>query len=164
MHEVGTRAWRRPAGAEDEGLLFEVFSSTWEHAVAAMPDPAIKRHFLRLQHISQESRFASRYPALQRFVVVAGNEPCGRLYLQWTDDTLHIVDIALLPPFRGRGLGTTLTTDLMEEAAARGCRVTLRVDRADPGLTRLYTRTGFRLVSADHFDALLEWDPGAAQT
>lgn len=162
QQSVGTRAWLRPACAEDEGVLFDVFSSTWQHAVATMPDPAIRRHFLRIQYTSQEGRFASRYPALERYVVVADAEPVGRLYLQWTDDTLHIVDVALLPPYRHQGLGTRLTTELMEQAAARGCRVALRVDRAEPGIARLYTRTGFRIVSADHFDAHLEWDPAAA--
>lgn len=162
QQSVGTRAWLRPACAEDEGILFDVFSSTWQHAVATMPDPAIRRHFLRIQHISQESRFATRYPDLERYVVVAGDESVGRLYLQWSDDTLQIVDVTLLPSHRNRGLGTGITTELMQQAAARGCRVALRVDRAEPRLVRLYSRTGFRLVSADHFDAHLEWDPGTA--
>ena len=162
QQSVGTRAWLRPACAEDEGVLFDVFSSTWQHAVATMPDPALRRHFLRIQHISQESRFATSYPDLEQYVIVVDDDPVGRLYLQWSDDTLQIVDVTLLPAHRDRGLGTAITTGLMQQAAARGCRVRLRVDRAQPRLVRLYTRTGFRLVSADHFDAHLEWDPGAA--
>ena len=67
MQQVGTRAWRRPARAEDEGILYGVFSSTWQHEVAALPDPALARHFLRIQYTAQDRRFAARYPDLERW-------------------------------------------------------------------------------------------------
>ena len=46
-------------------------------------------------------------------------EPVGRLYVARWSDEIRIVDIALLPAFCNRGLGTTLVRALQAEAAAR---------------------------------------------
>jgi len=162
MPEVGTRAWRRPAGAEDEGVLYDVFSSTWVHAVAAMPNPALAQHFLRIQYTAQDRRFAARYPGLERWVVMVGDEPAGRLYLHRTATTLHIVDLSLLPAHRGQGIGTTLTEETMAEATVRGLTLTLRLPRTSERALPVYERAGFHVVAEDDLDLVLEWTPRRA--
>lgn len=164
MQQVGTRAWRRPASAEDEGVLYEVFISTWQHAVVAMPNPALARHFLRIQYTAQDRRFAARYPDLERWVVMVDDEPAGRLYLHRSPTSIDIVDVSLLPAFRSRGIGTALTTELMDEAAARGLSVTLRLPRSTETALPLYERAGFRLTTSDDLDLYLEWTPPGLAT
>lgn len=159
MHEVGTRAWLRPADAEDEGVLFETFSSTWQHAVEAMPNPALAQHFLRIQYIAQERRFATRYPELERLVVMVGGDAAGRLFLYRSTTSIYLVDLALLPPFRGRGIATTITRELMDEAVAQHLSVTVRIERTNSVAHERCRRAGFRPVSADHVDVYLEWTP-----
>jgi hypothetical protein len=46
----------------DEPFLFDVFCTMLADEVAAMPDPRLVRHFLRIQHTAQETRFATRFP------------------------------------------------------------------------------------------------------
>lgn len=164
MHEVGTRAWRRPARAEDDGILYDVFSSTWQRAVAAMPDPALTCHFLRIQYTAQERLFAARYPDLERSVVMVGDEPAGRVYLHRSPTSIRIVDLSLLPAFRGRGIARALVTELLNEAAERGRTVTLRLPRSNEGALPRYEEAGFRLVSGDDLDLHLEWTPPARAT
>jgi len=53
------------------------------------------------------------------------------------------MDIALLPEFRGRGIGTALLSALIEEAEREGKRVSIHVERYNPA-RRLYARLGFR--------------------
>jgi ribosomal protein S18 acetylase RimI-like enzyme len=57
----------------------------------------------------------------------------------------RIVDIALLPEQRGKGIGTALLRDLLAEADGTGKRVTIHVERLNPAL-RLYERLGFRVA------------------
>ena len=52
------------------------------------------------------------------------------------------MDIALLPEYRGRGIGTALLEELLVEADATGRRVTIHVERFNPA-RRLYERLGF---------------------
>ena len=62
-----------------------------------------------------------------------------------TDDELRIVDIALLPQWCNRGIGSALVTALQGEAAAAGKPLRIHVERFNPAL-RLYERLGFRQI------------------
>jgi predicted GNAT family acetyltransferase len=53
------------------------------------------------------------------------------------------VDIALTPPYRGRGLGTRLLRGLIAEAEQSGRPLSLHVETHNPA-RRLYERLGFR--------------------
>jgi ribosomal protein S18 acetylase RimI-like enzyme len=57
------------------------------------------------------------------------------------DTEIRIVDIALLPEHRGKGIGTRLLRDVI----AQGKRVTIHVERMNPAL-RLYERLGFEVA------------------
>jgi ribosomal protein S18 acetylase RimI-like enzyme len=64
----------------------------------------------------------------------------GRLWLDEGDDRLHILDIALLPAWRGRGLGTRCLQALAEAAGQRP--LSIHVEIHNPA-RRLYERLGF---------------------
>ena len=68
----------------------------------------------------------------------------GRLYVHRGDAEIRVVDIALLPEFRGAGVGTQLMRGLQAEATKSGRRLTLHVDASNVGARRLYERLGFR--------------------
>ena len=51
-----------------------------------------------------------------------GGEDIGRLYIERWPSQHRIIDIAFLPDHRGRGFGTALLRDLIDEAAAAARR------------------------------------------
>lgn len=159
MGSLGRLAYLRPCVPEDESFLYDVFCTTWASEVAALPNPNLAPHVLRIQHISQERQFTTRYPGHQRFVVIHDDEPAGRLYVHQRGSTMHVVDLTLLPRFRARGLGTLLTRDLFDEATAHGSSVTIRLARRNVRACDLYSSLGFRLVRADDVDSFFEWTP-----
>ena len=61
------------------------------------------------------------------------------------DREIRIVDIALLPEYRGKGIGNGLLRDLLAEADADRESVTIHVERLNPAL-RLYERLGFAVA------------------
>ena len=62
-------------------------------------------------------------------------------------DEAHITNIAVLRPFRGRGIGKKLTLTLMQYAANLGVRyMTLEVRRSNDTAQRLYISAGFEKV------------------
>jgi ribosomal protein S18 acetylase RimI-like enzyme len=75
-------------------------------------------------------------------VIVAGGEDAGRLYVARWEDEIRIVDIALLPEFRGRGIGSALLRDLIDEAEAAGRPLSIHVEQNNPARP-LYDRLGF---------------------
>ena len=75
---------------------------------------------------------------------------------------LHIIDIALLPAWRGNGIGTAVLEALKAQARTAGLGISNMVERYNPAL-RLYLRLGFAEI-ADHGIYLeLEWRPNDAQ-
>ncbi|MGN6578141.1 MAG: GNAT family N-acetyltransferase [Nocardioides sp.] len=150
----------RPATDDDDAFLFEVYCTTKREQVAALPDPRLAAHFLRIEYTAQNRRFAQRFPGYERWVVLADGTPAGRLYLHRSPSLLQVVDVTLLPDHRGQGLGSRLMRLVLDEAAAAEQIVTLRVSRSNPRAARLYDAIGFRLVNEDDLDVYFEWTPG----
>jgi len=161
MRSLGRLSYLRPCEDNDDGFVYDVFCTTWENEVAALPNPNLARHVLRIQHIAQERRFASRYPGHHRFVVMVDGEDAGRVYVHEGHSALHIIDLTLLPEFRSDGVGTRLARDLLAYATERGMSVTLRVPRRNQRAGALYSSLGFELVRVDDLDSYLEWAPQA---
>jgi ribosomal protein S18 acetylase RimI-like enzyme len=162
MGSLGRLAYLRPCEDDDDGFLYDVFCTTWENEVAALPNPNLAQHVLRIQHIAQERRFASRYPGHHRFVVLVDGEDAGRVYVHEGHSSLHVIDLTLLPAFRSAGVGTRLARDVFGYAAERGMSVTLRVPRRNRRACELYSSLGFRLVRVDDLDNYFEWRPPEA--
>jgi ribosomal protein S18 acetylase RimI-like enzyme len=66
----------------------------------------------------------------------------------YVDKDTPELSIAVLPDYRGKGIGSALLTALLDAAAERFPAVSLSVSRDNPAL-RLYTRFGFTVVSDD---------------
>lgn len=133
----------RPAAADDEPLLRRVYASARADELAPVPWPEeAKTAFLDQQFDAQDVHYHTYYPDASFEVIVVDGEPAGRLYVHRSANELRVMDIALLPQFRGRGVGTGLLRDLLAEAFAAGRRVGLHVEKSNPAL-RLYQRLGF---------------------
>jgi ribosomal protein S18 acetylase RimI-like enzyme len=154
----------RPCTEADDAFVYDVFCTTWESEVAALPNQNLAQHVLRIQHIAQERRFASRYPGHQRYIVLADGEPAGRLYVHESASTIHVVDLTLMPRFRDRGLGSQIFRDLFAHATQTGATITMRVERRNERATMLYSRLGFELTTMDDLDNYFEWVPVRAAT
>ena len=149
----------RSATDEDREFLLRVYESTREDEMALVPWPdEQKSAFLRMQANAQDVDYRRRYPAAAFLVVERDGDPIGRLYRHEEDGVLYVVDIALLPAWRGQGIGTALLRDVLAEADRRGVVVELHVEHWNPA-RRLYERLGFTQVAADGVYALLRRDP-----
>ena len=156
----------RVATSADTEFLFQVYASTRLEELAVTGWNAEQIHaFLRSQFAMQDKQYRLLYPDA-RFEVVGlddpstgrtmdpfldnpGGLPVGRIYVNSDAQALHVLDIALLPAFRRRGLGTALLNAVQAEAAASGRRVGLYVERNNPALG-LYRALGFESVDPDH--------------
>jgi ribosomal protein S18 acetylase RimI-like enzyme len=98
-----------------------------------------------MQFDAQATWYAAHYEGATFDVVVVEGEPAGRLYVHRGEREIRIVDIALLPEYRGRGVGTSLLGKLLAEADLAGKSVTIHVERLNPAL-QLYQQLGFSLA------------------
>lgn len=148
----------RPATPDDRPFLWQVYASTRtdELAQVAWPEEH-KQAFLDQQFNAQDAHYRTYYPTAQFMVIECAGEPVGRLYLADWPGEIRIMDIALLPAFRGRGWGTALLQAVLEQARVRGLAVSIHVEKFNPAY-RLYTRLGFRPVGEHGIYDLLRWE------
>lgn len=128
----------------DREFLKAVFFSTRvdEFAASGLSVTEIDA-LLAHQFDMQDSYYRRHYPAGRFDVVMAGELPVGRLYHDWKRGRgLNVIDIALLPAFRGAGIGTRLMRALVARAAQAGLAVNLYVEVNNP-VQSLYRRMGF---------------------
>ena len=105
-----------------------------------------------------------REPLSHFFVAVLGGAVIGYYGFIHILDELHILNVAVSPDFRGRGVGTLLMKDLTERAYSLSARaVTLEVRQSNVAAIRLYERVGFVLSGVrpryytDKENALIYW-------
>lgn len=148
----------RPAAEADEPFLLQVYGSTRAEELAVTGwDEATKAAFVQHQFRAQQDYYRANYTGASYDVILVDGEPAGRLYVARWDDEIRVMDIALLPEFRGRGAGERLIRELMAEAADAGKAVTIHVEAQNRALT-LYRRLGFELVEERGVYLLLRCD------
>ena len=123
--------------------------------------PGQREAFLEQQFAAQDASYRARYPDGDLQVVELGGTAIGRLYVGRLPGEIRLVDITLLPAYRGRGIGSGLVWELMAEAAATGSNMTLYVEAFNPA-HRLYNRLGFRKVEEHGVYELLAWGAAAS--
>ncbi len=134
----------RPVEAADGPFLRRLFYSTrWDELQpTGWPDEA-KTGFLDQQFGFQQRHYDTAFPGAEFYLVLRHGEPIGRLYIAVLDRILHLMEISLLPDWRGHGLGAALLATLQQAVrAGHADEILLNVLTTNPA-RRLYTRLGF---------------------
>lgn len=170
----------RPAQRSDEPWLRMLFASSQPAlcALAALPDDLGQR-LLQMQYDARQAQYGARWPrAVQQLILAplavnlaashddqdcaaqaqspepgTGTRPGTAVGMVWTvrsTSAIHVLDMALLPPWRGLGIGSRCLRALLDQAAVEQRAVKLQVARDNPA-RRLYARLGF--VPDDAIDA-----------
>jgi ribosomal protein S18 acetylase RimI-like enzyme len=151
----------RPETDADIAFLMRLYASTRAEELAPVPWSAEQKAAFLAQQFDAQRRHYRAYADCAFDVIEKNGEPAGRLYLQAQPSRLHIVDVALLPAWRGHGVGAMLLEGLQAAGRACGKGVSTFVERFNPAL-RLYRRLGFAEI-ADHGVYLeMEWRPAAS--
>src|SRR5438045_8641889 len=148
----------RPITAEDDSFLAGVYASTRAAELAQTGwNEEEKALFCRRQFDAQTAHYSANYPGASFQVIERDGEPVGRLYVARWEKEIRIVDITLLPEFRGAGIGTKLLRELQDEASSAGKSLTIHVERFNPA-QELYQRLGFQQVEDKGVYLLMSWE------
>ena len=153
----------RPETDADIPFLTQLYASTREDELAPVPwTDEQKQGFLAHQFRLQRHHYRTYFGDTAFDVIEQNAAPAGRLYLQIRQTQLHVIDLALMPDWRRRGIGTAILQAVHTAACADGKAVGIMVEKFNPAL-RLYRRLGFTDL-ADHGVYLeMEWLPNDVQ-
>ena len=137
----------RPASAADDDFLRCVYAASRADELALTGWDATQRQdFVSMQYRAQAAHYQAHWPDAHQSVLVAWQNglahDAGWLWLDQRAETIHLLDIALLPAFRGQGIGTRCLQTLMQQAAISDRALTIYVEAGNPA-RRLYERLGF---------------------
>lgn len=159
---VGRPVSLRQVGPDDESFLFELYASTREEELALVAwGAAVKTAFLRQQFHAQQMHYRGTYPNAMDQVILHDDRPVGQISVARSAREIHLIDIALLPGWQGRGIGTALIGDLLREADRAGTPVRLHVFVGNHRARRLYERLGFAPIGGADLHILMERCPGS---
>jgi len=147
----------RRATEADREFLVSLYASTREQELRQVSwAEGAKEAFVEHQFAAQDHHYRSNYPGATFDVVEVDGEAAGRLYVFRGAEDIRIMDIALAPGFRGRGIGTELLRGLMAEASATNRSLSIHVEVDNPA-QRLYERLGFVPAGEHGVYVLMRW-------
>jgi ribosomal protein S18 acetylase RimI-like enzyme len=142
----------RPATAADDPFIAHLFKTARaeDFAAAGLPAQVLDR-LLEQQFFAQTRGYALQFPGAISLVVLRRDEPVGRLILEAGGRSWRLIDIVLLPSWRGQGIGGDLIAAVARAAqAAEADELCLTVFSTNFAARRLYDRLGF--VETGHDD------------
>jgi ribosomal protein S18 acetylase RimI-like enzyme len=136
----------RSINPTDQPFLQTLYASTREEEMALVDwGDRQKAEFLQMQFNAQHQYYQTNYTQTAFQIILMHGEPIGRLYVARWEKEIRIVDLALLPEHRDRGIGSQILKDLLAEGKQQNLPVRIHVEQYNRAL-RLYERLGFQKI------------------
>jgi N-acetylglutamate synthase-like GNAT family acetyltransferase len=143
----------------DMAFLCELYRTTrWDEVMQAPWDDQQRRKFLQQQFEAQHKHYQSYYPHAKYLIIYKDKEAIGRIYVDRDNNSICLIDIALLPEFKNEGLGTKLLKELLLEAQQTQKKVVIHVEKFNPAY-QWYLTYGFHQVEDKGVHQYMEWYP-----
>jgi len=136
----------RAAQAKDEAFLRSVHNAgrAWEFAaLRGKVEEGVLETVLEQQYSAQHDIYFNSFTLAKYALVEWCGRPIGRLYADFRDAEIRLLDLNILPAYRGRRIGEIVLRGLCGQAAATHVPVTLQVHPFNRA-RQLYKRLGFK--------------------
>lgn len=121
----------------------------------------IKKRFIEQQFFAQHEYYQKNYIGAKFYIIKKDHVTIGRLYIDYHFEKrgIRIIDIALLPNWRNKNIGSSILKEVLKKAALNKQNVSIHVESFNPAM-ELYKRLGFEKISETNgVYHLLEWSP-----
>lgn len=143
----------------DDLFIESVYRSTREEELKVTQWSELqKSSFIIMQSMAQLAEYRTKFPDAVYQVIVYNKKEAGRLYTWENDNEIRLIDITLLPKFRGKGIGSTLLKELIKKSNRVQKKISLHVEAANTAL-HLYTRLGFMHINTNVHHFYMEKHP-----
>jgi GNAT superfamily N-acetyltransferase len=148
----------RLAAPEDDPFLVALYGSTRAEELAQVEwEDGQKEVFVKWQFDLQHREYYTRFPDAEYRLILVDNHPAGRIWIGRDTEQIRLLDIALLPEFQNRGVGTVLIRWLIDEARSSGKALRHMVYVLNNDAERFYERLGFAMIEDLGAYKHMEW-------
>lgn len=156
---LSERVSLRPAAIPaDEDFLKDLYASTREDIDTLPLAAEQKNSLLLMQYEAQKQGYAAHAPDAVHYIVVFDGEPIGRYMVDRGLTRILGVDLALLPRFRGMGIGSHILRTTFKEAAETNRSFVFEVVKTNRAY-ELYQRLGCVVTGETSTHYKMAWQP-----
>lgn len=105
---------------------------------------------------AQNNFFDDAWCATTHQIIICEDVPCGYMCVEYRDEDIYIREIVIDNEFQGKGVGTFLLREIIEDARVRRIPVRLGTQRTNRAIN-LYQKLGFREFNRTETHVLMEW-------
>jgi GNAT superfamily N-acetyltransferase len=128
----------------DEDFLLSVYASSRADELAQVKwQEGQKEAFVKWQFDLQRREYEAKFPDTQYSVILVDDRPAGRFWISRELNEIRLLDIAILPEFQNRGVGTALLRWLIGQARTENKALRHMVFVMNQDAYRFYERLGF---------------------
>lgn len=152
----------RLASPEDREFLARLYASTRADELERAGFPLDQREaFCRMQFNAQQHHYTQYFARAVDTLIEIDGVAVGRELIARSGDELFLVDIALLPEFRNRGIGTDRLQRLIAQSHALQCPIRLYAEQGSRAQA-LYQRHGFVITGEEGVYFMMQRDAAGA--
>lgn len=152
----------RPMRTSDGAFMETLYRSTRDDLRLLDAEEDFIEEFIDLQRRAQAQGYGDMFPNAMYFVVEYHGEPIGRVVLDFGQNEIRVMDIALIPVARGKGYGGQVLQAVQAVAGKVMAPVTLTVRFDHLRAKQLYARLGFVVEEAQIPFERMVWYPTAS--
>lgn len=154
----GSTAELRSVAPQDEDFLLSLYAGTRADELdQAQWREGQREQFIKWQFEMQRREYDARFPEAEYDVILVDDSPAGRIWIGEEAQQIRLLDIAILPQFQNRGLGTLLLRRLIDEAKIAGKPLRHMVFVLNNDAHRFYERLGFVIIEDLGAYKHMEW-------
>lgn len=117
-----------------------------------------RENFIALQFEAQDKSYKTTFVEAAHRIIQLDGADIGRLIINRTDQSFHIIDLSILSIYRGRGIGGDILKSIINEARVGSVPVSLSVIQNNPAIS-LYHRLGFQQTGVSGLYISMQWSP-----
>jgi ribosomal protein S18 acetylase RimI-like enzyme len=149
----------RPEQPADEAFLLHLYATTRQEELDLTNwDTATRSAFVKMQFKAMRQGYSAMFPEGQFSIVLLGDLAIGRIVVNRAKHEIRLVDMALTPEMRCRGIGSCLVQALQTEARQAGLPLLLHVLKGNRAV-RLYQRLEFQFGEDSGLSHEMTWSP-----
>ena len=131
---------KRPATVADYDFLYGLHKAAMKTAVSQT---------WGWDEAWQQNYFRGKFDPAKRVILLWDGQEIGTMSLEASAEELYLAYIAIAPRFQGRGWGTAVIQELIQQAQQQNKPLTLHVLQKNPRAKKLYERLGFQVVAVE---------------
>ena len=141
---------------KDTSFLVKLYGKTREKELAHTGwSQEQKTQFIRMQYDAQHAHYSTHFGKASFDLIYDNTTAIGRFYVCRNGNDIRIIDITLLPEYRGAGIGTHLLKAVINEAEQQYKEVSLHCEKTNTAL-QWYYKLGFNIEEKKDFHYLMK--------